>query len=236
MKLNLKTVAALGALAICSTSYGAYRCGNVFQDRPCDAATAQTAATRAATAKAAVPSAAAVAAPAANSPFAAVCTRLGKSAMDVIWTREAGSTKEKQLQKSPGYLSADDYANMVEAVYARRGSAPEIRASIEADCIAEKQRAADTAAAIAALQQGAKPVAQTPVVGVPVVGVPAAPASAEAKTAPVQASNTARCDSLMAERSDLQSRARQGGGIGTMEQINNQRRSVDTQISQAKCK
>jgi hypothetical protein len=47
--------------------------------------------------------------------------------------------------------------------------------------------------------------------------------------------NSGQCASLRSDLATLQSRARAGGSVATMERINNERRQVDSQISSAKC-
>jgi hypothetical protein len=232
MKYTFKTLAFCLALLASGHSYALFRCGNVFQDRPCDSESAQKAAATLA-AKPKAGSSAAIAASASTngatvSPFAMECAKLGKNSLDIIWKREAGSLREAQSAKG-----SSEHRKLVDAVYDRRGSAPEIRASIEADCIGEKQRAADAAAAIAAIaaQGGLPAVAASPAVAVAPTAAAPAPATAVAK----KNDNASECADLNNKLSSLKDRARQGGGASTMEQINKERRTVDSNISAAKC-
>jgi hypothetical protein len=234
MQYTFKTLAFCFALLASGHSYALFRCGNVFQDRPCDSESAQKAAATLAAKPKAGSSESTAAAASANgatvSPFAMECAKLGKNSLDIIWKREAGALREAQSAKG-----SSEYRKLVNSVYDRRGSAPEIKASIEAECIGERQRAADAAAAIAAIaaQGGLPTVAASPVAA-------AAPATAAAPPAPAATAaskndNAVQCAKLNNELTSLKDRARQGGSVSTMERINNERRTVDSNISAAKC-
>jgi hypothetical protein len=222
------TIIALAA----GHSHAVYRCGNVFQDTPCDGGAAPKAAARPAPSAAAdAPAAAPVAASKAAtgvSPFAGVCARQGKSALDIVWKREAGALREAQRAKSP------ENGKLIDAVYDRRGSAQEISAQIEAECITEKQRAADAAAALAALQQAAG--ADAPATAPKPATALKEPSNGESapKTA-ATADNKAQCANLRQQLTAVQDRGRQGGNVADMERINTDRRKIDQQISNAKC-
>jgi hypothetical protein len=213
------TVIALAA----GHSHAVYRCGSVFQGTPCDGGAAPKAVTRQAPSAAADAGAATPKAATGASPFAIVCARTGQAALDIIWKREVGALREAQKAKSPGNGA------LIDAVYERRGSAQEIRAQIEAECIAEKQRAADAAAALHALQQAAGTNATT------VAPQPTAAGTAEPLKPVAALNNKAQCASLYQQRTTVQNRGRQGGDIATMERINSERRAIDEQISSAKC-
>jgi hypothetical protein len=119
---------------------------------------------------------------------------------------------------------------LVDAVYEQRGTAPQIRAAIEADCIGEKQRAADANAALATGQKNQGTVASAraaPAAGTApliVAGAPAKPAD-----------SVAQCANLSSQLASVQERARRGGGVAAMEQLANERRAIDSKISAAKC-
>ena len=144
-------------LGLPGASQALYRCGNSYQDKPCTSATAE-APVNPAIRNATLPAPAPASAPS-KSPFAPECGRIGVEAQRVAWTREAGATQEKQLNELPRGSAYDEMVKTVGAVYSRRGTAPEIRAAIEADCVGEKQRQADAVAALKALneQAGNKP-------------------------------------------------------------------------------
>jgi hypothetical protein len=229
MNSILKTLVCSLALLASGHSFALYRCGNVFQDRACDGSDVQAApaATARPTAKPQAASSAAASA-ATVSPFAMACARVGKSALDIIWKREAGALREAQYANAEGNL---EHKNLVDAVYAQRGTAPQIRAAIETDCIGERQRAADANAALAAVQkaQSSAPAAAR---ATPAATAPLAVAAAPARKA---SDSAAHCTNLSSQLSAVQERARSGGGVATMEQIGNERRAIDSKISAAKC-
>ena len=102
-----------------------YRCGNAYQDRPCEGAQPPGKELRDFSGSAAP----------ANRPVAdPQCARLGEEAVKIVWARESGATREQQIaanaQNQP----------LIDSVYYKRGSAPELRTAIEAECMAETQR------------------------------------------------------------------------------------------------
>lgn len=232
MNSTLKKLVCSLALLASGHSFAQYRCGNVFQDRPCDITDAQAAAATSASARAAAKTAAdssAHAPPGTVSPFAMACSRVGKSSLDIIWKREAGALREAQYANAEGN---PEHKNLVDTVYEQRGTAPQIRAAIEADCIGEKQRAADANAALAAVHksQGTStaPARAAGANGTPALTVAAAPAGKATDGA-------AQCALLNSQLASVQERARRGGGVAAMEQLANERRAVDSKISAAKC-
>jgi hypothetical protein len=228
MNFPLKTLVCSLALLASGHSFALYRCGNVFQDRPCDGADAQAAPARPAVKPQAASSASASAATV--SPFAMACARLGKSSLDIIWKREAGALREAQYANAEGNL---EHKNLVDAVYEQRGTAPHIRAAIETDCIGEKQRAADANAALALVQkaQGTAPAA----VRTAPTAAATAPLNVAAAPAGKAGDSAAPCANLSSQLAAVQERARKGGGVAAMEQIGNERRAIDSKISAAKC-
>lgn len=209
-----------------------YRCGNAFQDRPCDAGQAGQVVGRATTA-------AAQAAPTSD----AGCRQRGADAQKMAWAREAGLTLAQQLEKIDGArASASRKAyerNLVTQVYQRRGSSAAVRAGIEADCVAEKQKAAETAAAAKAL--GLQPPAQP---GIP-SAAPAEPSAAERRAAEekVQQSASAReaqrrqerCQDLNRRLDGVRNRQRTGGSAATMESLSRQRQEIESKLSSSGC-
>lgn len=217
--MRTRTLWLGAALLLAGNAHALYRCGNVFQDRPCDGA-APTAPALSAPAQAS-PSPGAGATR--SSPFAALCTRSGEYAQQVQWKREGGATLEQQLAAVPPGQRAE-LGPVVQSVYARRGSAPEIRAAIEAECV---QRHEMGLAAVPAR------VPQEP------SGAPAAPrgeAAAQQQAADIAARRKkATCDSLQDDRANVESRLRVGGSAQTMEYLQQQRRDVERRMSSAGC-
>jgi len=196
-----------------------YRCGKQYQDRPCDAGQQGRAVGNATT-------------QGSGGTSDAECSQRGERALKIIWAREGGTTADAALSQA---RSADE-RGLVQQVYARRGSSSQIRAAIEADCVAQKERDAQAAAMVKAMglpgaQQPAQPAAQ-----------PAGedPAAAEARRQRLAAENDAAakkatCSSLNAEMQRNVSAQRAGGSAATMERLNDQRRDISRRMSEAGC-
>ena len=218
-----------------------YRCGNVFQDKPCDSGTQINLSPGGRPqASPAAPSAAPVArpsAPPANAAsFAIVCSRIGEQAQRITWRREGGATLEQQLAERATVLSPDEQAKTVRSVYARRGSAPDIRSQVEAECMADKDKEAQAAALLDQLRKQAGETAGQPAA----VGAPAAaPAvkSAEATAAPAASNkpSASHCRNLKKSVEDARSRLAQGGSARQMESLQGERRSADQSLRESGC-
>ena len=154
MKNQLKTCLGLLAFMVLATPAQAlFRCGNSYQDKPCTTAATESP-VNPAIRNATVPATPA-AAKAAASPFAAACARMGNEAQRIVWNREAGATRDKQIADLPRGHAYEDMVQTIDAVYTKRGTAPEIRGQIEAECLVQKQKQADAAAALKALAEQA---------------------------------------------------------------------------------
>lgn len=218
-----------------------YRCGNSFQDTPCDSgkeirlSPSGRPAGEAPRAPA-VPSAAPAAAPS-HSPFAAFCARIGEHAQRTAWKREGGASREQQLaEPSPG-LSRSEHARTVDAVYARRGSAPEIRAAIQAECVTEKQKEAEAAEMLRHLRRQAGEMREAPAAetAAPASPAPAAddrPAGQQVSTKP----SAAHCASLRQAVDNANSRLRHGGSAQVMENLQNRRRAAEDSLRASGCR
>ena len=152
-------IALCAALALATPAQALFRCGNSYQDKPCTAAVAESP-VNPAIRNATAPATPAVVKPAA-SPFAAACARMGNEAQRVVWNREGGATREKQIAELPRGHAYDDMVQTIDAVYTKRGTAPEIRGQIEAECLVQKQKQADAVAALKVLAEQADPKAKS---------------------------------------------------------------------------
>jgi hypothetical protein len=221
----------LWALSAAGSAHAVYRCGNVYQDRPCDDKGPQAHLTPGM--KAPAPQGGAA------SPFAPACARLGQEAQMVMWKREGGATQEAQLAELSGNASRRELAKVIESVYGKRGSAPEVRAAVEAECIAEKQQAADTAAAIRALQaQQAQQAQRSPqqpgIATAPTQTSPPAPATVQQRTAAPTGPDPS-CSSWRADLNQVTSESRVGGSAAKMEELQSRRRSIERQMNAGRC-
>ncbi|MBA2672817.1 MAG: hypothetical protein H0U68_03935 [Ramlibacter sp.] len=154
---------------------------------------------------------------------------MGESAQRIVWKREGGATLDKQLNEAHGDT---ELVGTIQAVYARRGTAPEVRAAIESECVAERTKQAEAAEALKALQKQAGPAA--PAQAAP-AAAPAAPAAPAAAVIPAAAKPNPMCATWRRDLADVEGQLRAGGKAGTMENLQNQRRAVDKQLSDAKC-
>jgi hypothetical protein len=239
--MNAVSMMRIAAIAIAvlsgNAAHAVYRCGNVFQDTPCDAAGTQMnpggVRPPPPTARAVAPGAPA-AAPAGPSPFAPGCSRLGEEAQRMVWKREGGATQERQLADLPAG-NRQEMAKVLDSVYRKRGSAPEVRAAIEAECVAERQQAADQAAVLRALlpanatAQGAAP---SPAAAV------ASPADAEASAAQKRQAAVGpsyACASLRRDLDSINAQLRSGGNAAAMERLQGQRRAAEKSLGDGHC-
>jgi hypothetical protein len=239
-KSTLALVVLSGGLWAGTAQAALFRCGNVFQDRPCDAGvTEQQLRPGAGVGKSSGASAATKA-----SPFAATCSRVGEHAQRIAWKREGGATLERQMSEIPGGSDRQEMIAIAEAVYSRRGSATEIRAAIEAECVQRKTEAAQAGDMLRTLQ---KQAGQGVVEGAPGANTAPAPAATgttlrvsgqpPAPTAAAPAGPTANpmCGNLREQRTAIESRLRSGGRVETMEMLQRQRREVEKSLAEAGC-
>jgi hypothetical protein len=228
---SLIAVAALLGGMLFSASAGAqtmYRCGNKYQDRPCDAGQQGKAIGSTGTSS-----------QAASGSTDAECAQRRTDAQKMMWAREAGTTAEVMLAElETQRISASQKAQqrkLVLAVYQKRGTAPEVAAAIAADCMAEKERAAQ-AAALAAEIMKAQGQGQVQ---------PAAPAGTQSQAsgasqgqdaaAAQAAQKKAQCDSLNAQLESNSSNARAGGSPATMDRYNREREVIHGKRRDAGC-
>jgi len=212
-----------------------YRCGKQYQDRPCDAGQQGRAVGSATSSQSA-----------ATAASDADCAQRGSDAVKIVWAREGGATAERLLSdigaKSISASRKAEESKLVQDVYRQRGTAPEVRARIEAECVAEKEKAAQAAALAAAAaklmggSQSAAPAA------VPAAGAVSSSSSGSTGAVPGQddaaraAENLARlCARLSGDLELNRSKQRAGGNVGTMESLNNQRRDIESRMSSAGC-
>jgi hypothetical protein len=117
-----------------------YRCGNAYQDHPCESGTNQKVVGTGAATKTpsdADPASTGLVPGATDSR----CRQRGIQAEKIMWAREGGATLAMQLADTEHPVNAALAAD----VYQRRGSASVVRRAIEADCLTEAARAYEAA-------------------------------------------------------------------------------------------
>lgn len=212
-KFGMAVCAAVVVLVPPVQAQKMYRCGNAYQDRPCEGAQPATREVR---------NFAGAAAPAQRPVADAHCARLGEEAMKIVWARENGATREQQL----GWGTQSQ--QLVDSVYYKRGSAPEIRAAVEAECVADKERQAAALAATAARIQGTAQVPSPSSQGPSADDLARFQQRQDAEIAANQESfKKSRCADLSRQYENLSRQERVGGSSATMQRLYNLRRDLD---------
>jgi hypothetical protein len=196
-----------------------YKCGKQYQDRPCDdGQQGKVVGNATSGAKSGTVS-------------DLDCSRRGGDALKIAWAREGGATMDKQLSEA----GSSEQRKLVQEVYHKRGTAPEIRASIEADCVVEKERAAQAAELARALmnsQGGSSSASGAPSSG----ATPTSGADAAQRQQQAEADNKARtCANLNSSLQNNASRMRSGGSASTMASLDNERQSIQKAMRDAGC-
>jgi hypothetical protein len=216
-------------LFVCAQGYGQtmFRCGNKYQDRPCDAGQ-----------KGKVVGSTGVGAASAAASGDAQCAQRGKDALKIVWSREGGATQERLESEA----SSGQQRRFVRDVYSRRGSASQVQAAVEADCVVEKQKEAEANALAIAAAKARGDVSEMrgePAGGSPSIGMsqPAPdPAAAERAKQERDAERKKRtCASLNDSMESLTARERRGGSAGVMDAMRGERRSLQSQLSKNSC-
>ncbi len=231
-KFLLATCAALVGVAGNAYPQTMYRCGKSLQDRPCDISQPGQAigrTTAPADTATQVGSGATTAARSGTAGGDAQCAQRGVEAQKIKWEREAGMTEQAQLSLP----KSNAQRQLISDVYQRQGSAPQIRAAIEADCIKDNERRAQAAAMIEAasklLPQNSPPSSAAPVTAASNADV------AKQKIAVDDTSRIARCADLQRSADSVRERQRTGGSISTMEALSREQQKVDKSRSDAGC-
>lgn len=226
-KLRAEIGVVLFGFLMCAPSHAQkmYRCGSVYQDRPCEGAQVGKE----------VRNFDPTPRPVATASMDSQCRQRGIDSQKIVWSREAGALAEKLMANA-----SDDEKSLIKDVYSKRGTAPEVRAAIEADCVAAKKQAELAAAMLAASEklQGKNPASAA--------AAPARAVAVDAKTAEAQPSDGASprkvaeykkalCSSIQAKVDDIQKSQRAGGSIATMESLNQRRRDAEAERSRAGC-
>ena len=205
-----------------------YRCGSVYQDRPCDAGKAgrvvgSTGATGAAATQ--------------SSGVDPECVQRGRDSNKIIWAREGGASEERLLSEA----SSAKERRLIQNAYRRPGAATTVQAAVEADCVAEKQReqqesAIAIAAALKAQREGGGAPAQSLQQGAGSAGQEQAVQIAAQQRAEREADQKRQqCERYSQDMESLVRKERSGGSATRMDSLNEQRRSLRDQMSRAGC-
>ncbi len=226
--MDLRTAAyilcALAWLAVPASAAGKsmYRCGNSYQDTPCEGGTEVKRTGKATTTVSAETQA-----------VDAECTSRGQASLKIVWAREAGATMERQLADA----KAGEQRRLVASVYEKRGSAPAIRSQIEAECQAEQDKMRQVqalAAAAAKLQEGLPRDAPASNAGAPQQSAPETFAERQSAAASA-ASKKATCARLSESMESLRQQQRAGGSTAAMDRMNQQKRNLEAVLRSNEC-
>lgn len=124
MKSIAMLFTSLGLIAVApeASAQPMYRCGGVYQDRPCAAGSSEKV----------MRSGAGEATPPSTIKLAADpnCIRRGADAQQIVWAREGGKTAEDLSRNA----QSDQQRQLIAEVYAQRGTAPQVRDAIQTQC------------------------------------------------------------------------------------------------------
>jgi hypothetical protein len=229
MKRSLVLVSGSLLIAFQAQAQTLYRCGSVYQDRPCDAGKTGRVVGSTGSGAAAAPA----------SGIDLECAQRGKDSNKIVWAREGGATEERLLSEA----SSARERRLIQNAYRRPGAASTVQAAVEADCVAEKQReehqaAIAIAAALKAQKEGGG--AATPSLPAQSVAQPQGEEQAAQIAAQQRAEREAQykkrqCTRYGDEMESLRRAERAGASASRMDSLNEQRRNLREQMSRAGC-
>jgi hypothetical protein len=195
-----------------------FRCGKTYQDRPCDAGQET---------KVLTPSRSG--ATGMQGSVDASCVQQGIDAQKIVWSREAGAMLDQQLAKA----RSKDERGLISNAYNKRGTSSEIRASIEAECVAEKERAARLAALTG---QSAPPAAAVEVSDPTRQNDPYRQTAAKRNLATEEAAQKkASCERLKERLESVRNGQREGGSSAAMEMFRRDKLDIERQLFRDRC-
>jgi hypothetical protein len=207
-----------------------YRCGNVYQDHPCEGGKQGKEITAGASNRRVANTAPTASSTSASRPQ---CVERGEASLKIVWSREAGIMQERMLSTE----TSPDRRKLIADVYRVRGTAPQVRARIEAECEAEMDEKAKLLALHQAMVRAGATSAAEP--------APAGPTAAEKSAAAEQqardnkqreaSAKKARCDELTADADSLLSQQRSGGSASYMDSLRQHRDRVNDEIRKLHC-
>lgn len=204
-----------------------YRCGNKYQDSPCDAG--QKGRTVGTTGVAGASSAAA-----SSGAAAAECAQQAKDSMRVVWGREGGATQERLLADA----KTERERALIRDVWRRPGPASIVSKAVEADCLVQKEKEERAALlmeeALRARREagGTAPAAAA----APVRDSPPRQESVRRETEIHNAEMKRRnCSRMGQELKAVEDRQRVGGNVAAMERFAEERRQVQARMRSEGC-
>lgn len=185
----------------------------------------------------------ATAVPTPASTASADCSARGKNSLRISRAREAGATAQRQIEKVNGrklpVQQAAHEKRLINAVYAKSGSAAAIRADIEAQCMAEKNtlvQALLLAAAAGRLMSDAQ-ADQAASAEEDAADDPESGELAGANERPVAAQGARKrtCPELRRDLSTVRNQQRTGGSVSAIAKLNGSRRELEAALRSEGC-
>jgi hypothetical protein len=163
--------------------------------------------------------------------------------LKVSWAREAGATAEKQRAEVDGKgLSSRQAAQekrLIAAVYEKRGSSMSIRADIEAECMAEKEKvrqAQTLAAAAAKLMQDAPSDAAPSRAGTVTSEQPTTARSlTDNGSSRAQEEHKLTCSRLTSQLASVRNEQHGGASASRMNKLNDSKRELEKALRSEGC-
>jgi hypothetical protein len=206
-----------------------YRCGNSYQDTPCQNGEPMSSIAKGSAAQ-----------PAQTQSVDPECAERAKDALKIVWTREAGATSERQLAEIDGKgLSSAKAAvqrQLIASVYQKRGSAPAISSQIEGECLAEKEKLRQLqalGAAAAKLTDELPPSARP---NSPVVSDQNTPETRRVnEQGSAENSHTRYCARLSRDLESVRKEQRAGGSAANMDKLRENARQLGASLRTEGC-
>lgn len=196
-----------------------YRCGTVFQDKPCDngqqgkvIGTNRTSNSSQSSAKPALDLS---------------CARRGEEAKKIIWSREGGASAEKLMAEA----SSGEQRRLIANVYAIRGNSADVRSAIENECMAEKTR--ERQGGYLDNEYGGSQTRNDEKKA-------SSPSSQEKNPAIIADENAIRnkralCENLNSQIKSIRDQQRAGGDSRTMDGLNRQKYDLESALRSSDC-
>ena len=205
-----------------------YRCGNTYQDSPCQNTTLGKNVKK-------------IAVPTTNqardtSPTLIDfdCKEKGEKAKKIMWMREIGKTADEQVLSPPDGASQ----GLIKEVYSHRGSSLEVRNAIEKTCMEQKERdklAAQMMAEAQRLRAGnANPPSASETIkstnGEPIIKNETPNRLSDATT-----SQAEKCNNLRERSAIIADKKRTGGSAKLMENLRREQYEVNEALKMSGC-
>lgn len=196
-----------------------YRCGSVFQDKPCESGQQKVIGTI----KTPGPS---------DKPALDLsCTRRGEEAKKIIWMREGGALQDKLMAEA----STSERRKLIADVYAIRGNSGDVRSAIENDCMAEKARAQQFGTRIDEDIPGQARAAAQRATANAEQDKPISNTNDTTNTTNAAARKRMQCDLLKNQLATARLDQKSGGSAGTMDTLSQQRRNTENELKSLGC-